>query len=121
MIFNEIDFIAWLDKQLDEEVPEGILAFNINVNESPFNIELIGSDEFTPNDEDWACNEDWVPINRSMTVSDELFGDSWEVAESNLLKFSKAYLDSNAVNVYKLTKAKAFSVGFVDGSLNFVV
>lgn len=121
MIRNEIDFIAWLDKQLDEAVPQGILAFNINVNESPFNIELIGSKVFTPDDEDWACHEDWVPINRSIAVTAELFGHSWKVAESNLIKFSKAYLYSNAANVYKLRRANAFSVGFVDGNLNYLI
>lgn len=56
MIQNEKDFIDWLDQQLNDEIPNNVIAFNINVYESPFNIEIIGSSKFDPDDEDWVTN-----------------------------------------------------------------
>jgi len=120
IIKNKKDFIGWLDSQLDVEIPQEIIAFNININESPFNIEIVGSNEFRPDDSDWACNEDWVPHKRNISVSDELFGVSWEQALENLTMMSKAYLSSNSTNTVKLKEAKAFAIGFVDGDLKLL-
>ena len=120
MIENEKDFIKWIDHQLEENIPDEIIAFNINIYESPFNIEIVGSKEFTPDDEDWACNEDWVPGNRKISVSEKIFGESWEEALENILSLSKRYLESKSKNNAKLKTAKAFAVGFVDGNLSYV-
>ena len=115
-----MEFGAWLDEQLDPEIPKEIIAFNINIYESPFNIEIVGSAEFDPEDEDWACNEDWVPENRIIPVCDELFGKSWEEAQESIMLMAMSYLKSNLKNVNKLKSAKAFALGFVDGSLSYV-
>ncbi len=120
MIKTENDFIDWIDGQLSEELTEQIIAFNINIYESPFNIEIVGSCEFDPEDEDWACNEDWVPINRTISVSSSIFGNSWEEAQDNILTMAKRYLQSSSKNTHKLKSAKAFAVGFVDGNLSYV-
>lgn len=120
MIKNKTDFIEWIDLQLDVEIPDDIIAFNINIYESPFNIEIIGSSEYTPDDDDWACNEDWIPVKRISQISDELFEDSWQKAELNIISFTESYLSSNSKNVNKLKLAKALTVGFVDGDLNYV-
>lgn len=120
MIRNEVDFSSWLDSQLSVEIPAHIIAFNINVYESPFIVEIVGSNEFDAEDEDWACNEDWVPKVRSIEVSNDLFGSSWEVAEQNIVNMARGYFKSNYVNASKLKQAKAFAVGFVDGNLNLI-
>jgi hypothetical protein len=120
MIQDEKGFIEWLDGQLSEEIPDQVVAFNINIYESPFNIEIVGSNEFDPEDEDWVCNEDWVPQNRIMPVSHSIFGNSWEEAQENILKMAKQYLYSRSKNIRKLKEAEAFAVGFVDGSLSYV-
>ena len=121
MIENEKDFIDWLDCQLDEEIPNNIIAFNINIYESPFNIEIVGSTKYDPEDEDWACNEDWTPQSRLSQVSKNLFGNTWEVAESKILSLAKGYIKSNAKNTSKLKTASAFTVGFIDGNLKHVL
>ncbi|MCE9789959.1 hypothetical protein, partial [Shewanella chilikensis] len=120
MIQNEKDFIEWLDQQLNVEVPKDVIAFSINIYEYPFNIELVGSSEFDPENEDWACNEDWVPEPRMESVSDDLFGSSWEEAQENIFAMAKAYLTSGLANSKKLNSAKAFAIGFVDGCLSYV-
>ncbi len=120
MIQSEKDFIDWVDEQLNENIPIQIVAFNINIYDSPFNIEIVGSSEFDPEDEDWACNEDWLPKNRSISVSSSLFGNSWEEAQENILLMAKRYLQSSSKNAQKLKSAKAFAVGFVGGNLSYV-
>ncbi|QSX42152.1 hypothetical protein [Shewanella cyperi] len=121
MIQNEKDFIAWIDGQLNENIPSQIVAFNINIYESPFNIEIVGSSEFDPDNEDWACNEDWIPENRSVSVSNSIFGNSWEEAQENILAMAKLYFQSSSKNTHKLKVVKAFAVGFVDGNLSYVL
>lgn len=120
MIQSEKDFIDWIDGQLIEDIPAQIVAFNINIYESPFIIEIVGSSEFAPEDEDWACNEDWLPKNRLISVSSSLFGNSWEEAQENILAMAKRYLQSHSKNAHKLKSAKAFAVEFVDGNLSYV-
>ena len=120
MIQNEKDFIEWLDNQLNENVPPEIVAFNININESPFNIEIVGSSEFDTEDDDWACNEDWVPSERVVCVSPLLLGKSWEETQDTIVLMAKQYLLSNSKNVSKLKTASGFAVGFVDGDLSYV-
>lgn len=120
MIKNEKDFFVWLDNQLNDEIPIQVIAFNINIYESPFAIEIVGSNEFDSEDEDWACNENWVPKQRKIAVSNSLFGASWENAQENLIGIAKRYLQSGAKNAHKLKSAKAFAIGFVDGNLSYV-
>ncbi|WP_217653712.1 hypothetical protein, partial [Marinomonas polaris] len=86
----------------------------------PFAIEIVGSNEFDEDDEDWVCNENWVPTARTIEVSSELFGNSWEVAEQNIVNMACTYFNSNYVNASKLKQAKAFAVGFVYGNLNLI-
>lgn len=120
MIRNEKEFGEWLDEQLDTEIPEEIIAFNINIYESPFSVEVVGSSEFDLDDDDWACNEDWIPKIRMNPMSDELFGSSWDEAQENIMIMAKSYLESSLKNVNKLKSAKAFALGFVDGNLSYV-
>ena len=120
MIHNEMDFSSWLDSQLSVEIPANIIAFNINVYGSPFMIEIVGSNEFDAEEEDWACSEDWVPTESSIEVSSTLFGNSWEAAEQNIVNMARGYFKSNYVNANKLKQAKGFAVGFVDGNLNLI-
>ena len=98
MIHNLEEFISWIDQQLNENIPNEIIAFNINIYESPFNIEIVGSNEFDLEDEDWACNEDWTPENRHVSVSNSLFGNSWESAQENITSMTKQYLKTNSEN-----------------------
>lgn len=44
-----------------EKLPENIVALNFNIYEGPYAIDLIGSATFDESDEDWACNEDFIP------------------------------------------------------------
>src|SRR3989339_523760 len=55
---------TWLKRINDNEsIPKDIKAFNIGIFESEkeYMIYLIGSKEYDTLDDDWACNEDFIP------------------------------------------------------------
>jgi len=120
MINNETEFHEWLNNQLNLEIPSDIIAFNINIYQSPFFIEIVGSTEFDKQDEDWACNEDWIPKERRIEVSESIYGSSWEDAQVNISNMAKSFLKSNLSNVEKIKNAAGFAVGFVDGNLEYI-
>jgi len=47
-----------------ETLPEGIKALNFGIYE-PYGVEVIGSFCYDLHDDDWACEEDFVPEERS--------------------------------------------------------
>ena len=70
------EWITELNKT--EKLPDGIIALNFGLFE-PYGIELIGSENYDSSDDDWACDEDFVPSQRScpnITIS-KTYG--WEM------------------------------------------
>ena len=57
-----------------EILPNEIVALNFGLYE-PYGIELTGSTEYDPENDDWACNEDFIPEQRycpNFEISDNL-------------------------------------------------
>ena len=53
-------FSNWLDRIMEQELPKGIIAYNFNIYEGAkgtYDIQLVGTDEYDENDEDWACTD----------------------------------------------------------------
>ena len=49
----------WIDKVLDQEIPNTVVAFCFNLYEESdgsWAMELVGTERFDPEDEDWACD-----------------------------------------------------------------
>ena len=44
-----------------DKLPQNIVALNFNLYEGPYALDLIGSATYDESDEDWACNEDFIP------------------------------------------------------------
>lgn len=120
---NDFSIVSkWLDKLLDQELPKGIIAFNFNLYESSdrtYDIQLIGSDEFDENDEDWACSdyytsgEDICCIKRTKEI------EQWEQALSFIKKLVEQYLIEGR-NANTLKSASAIGIGFVDGDIEII-
>lgn len=121
MITNETDFHNWLNTQLDIDIPDSIIAFSINIYESPFRIEIVGSTECDKTNEDWACNEDWVSENRTIEVSKVIYGESLQKALERIFAMAASFLQSDFPNAEKLKDVNCFAVGFVDGNLEYVI
>lgn len=106
----------WLIKiNKTEKVPENIVALNFNLYEGPYALDLIGSATYDESDEDWACNEDYIPGLRrcpSLVIPDD---KSWE----EVLKMVESILRDliREMPDIELFKVQHIAVGFVDGNL----
>lgn len=104
----------WLIKiNQTEKVPENIVALNFNLYEGPYALDLIGSATYDESDEDWACNEDYIPGLRrcpSLVIPDD---KSWE----EVLKMVESILRDliREMPDIELFKVQHIAVGFVDG------
>lgn len=112
----------WLDKTLEQELPEGIIAFNFNLYEGSagtYDIQLIGADEFDEDDGDWVCTdyfttgEDICYIKRTKDIED------WEEGLNYITKLVGQYLNEG-INAYILKRANAIGIGFVDGDIEII-
>lgn len=106
----------WLIKiNQTEKVPENIVALNFNLYEGPYALDLIGSATYDESDEDWACNEDYIPGLRrcpSLVIPDD---KSWE----EVLKMVESILRDliREMPDIEFFKVQHIAVGFVDGNL----
>lgn len=109
----------WIDLVLCQKIPDSIVAFNFNLYERPGNewaIGLIGSDTFTPNEAEWACDE-------VFSTGDNCFCwreyNTWAEILSQIKRLLFCYLDDGEhSNVLK--RGKAVGVGFVDGDIDII-
>jgi len=112
----------WLDKILSEEIPDVIVAFNFNLYEGShdtYDVQLIGSDIFDEEDDDWACNECFTSgenicyIQRTEDIKD------WEKGLEYITELVKLYIAKGKRAEY-LKNVSAVGIGFVDGDINII-
>ena len=116
---QEEKFDSWLDNVLDKKLPSSIVAINFNIYEDENNnwsIELVGSPNFSEEDEDWACDEVYTTRNNPFVINME---SDWKVVEKLFINYLKNYLEKGN-NSYKLKQYEAVAVGFADGDLNII-
>ena len=114
-------FFEWLDRILrDQPLPEETVAANFNLyeweKENTYAIQLIGADEFDPEDEDWACEEVYSSEANLFVFTDE---KGWKHALKAGVSLVNAYLAEGAY-AQTLKALTAVAVGFVDGNLEIV-
>lgn len=119
----EKTFEDWLEESLSADISENVRAFSFNLNEAAFvenckfGIELIGAERFDADDEDWACDEIWEPLQRNIPIPLSYSGENWEECLSVMKNLVVKLLDSNKSFAQKLKSKEAVGIGFVDGNL----
>lgn len=114
-------FYDWLDYNL-KEIPNNVIAINFNLyegTENTYDVEVIGTEEFSKEDDDWACEgvfltEDSlfsIPIHNGISDWEEGMSYIKEMIE-DYVKISKYY--SN------LQKLQGLGIGFVDGDIELI-
>ncbi|MGN0621946.1 MAG: hypothetical protein ACI4I9_08765 [Porcipelethomonas sp.] len=115
-------FAQWLDELLENELPDGIIAFNFNLydgEENTYDIQLIGSDKFSEDDYDWACSEVYSSEEDVCYVDVEDDIEDWHAAQKLFEFWVKKYIDEGKYSE-KLKKSKAVGIGFIDGDIDIV-
>ncbi|CAH2213575.1 hypothetical protein [Tepidibacter aestuarii] len=115
------DFSKWLDSNLDQ-LPSDAIAVKLNLYEGPnktYDIQLIGTDKFDKEDEDWACDEIFSTGEDVFLIprTDDI--DDWEDGLSFVSKIIERYLqDGKKANILK--NLQAVGVGFIDGDIELL-
>lgn len=112
-------FDVWLDDALSQTIPTSVVAFSFNLAE-PWCIEIVGSDRYSENDADWACEETFRPDVEQLAFPASVVGKSWKAVLDSAKRMVAAYLDRPSAGSAILRRAEAVVVGFVDGDLERV-
>jgi len=114
-------FLNWLEAMLSAAVPVEVVAFSLNLYDSPFWAEIVGSSYFDPDDEDWACEECWRPSEPNrFDFPDDMAELHWEARLAMVAACVQDWLHSGLPAARKSLASAAFAVGFVDGDLALV-
>lgn len=121
-LISDIQKIStWIELILEKQVPLNIEAYNFNIYEetdSAYGIQLIGTDSFDLEDEDWACtdyytsDENLCYIDRTPDIED------WQLGLSYIKNLIEEYLLTGGKKEI-LLNSRAVGVGFVDGAIEF--
>lgn len=123
------EFFSWLDSVLSDPEAQDHVAFNFNIYEEvdefdddeaddsdetvgSFSLQLIGASRYDPDDDDWACDEEY-------SSGENLFAfscDDWEAAIELVKDMITDYM-ANGNHKSVLNSATAVGYGFVDGDL----
>ena len=112
-----MNFINWLDSLLND-IPADAIAFNFNLYETEsdnlFEAQLVGSNQYDLDDEDWACNTIYSSEENLFSFEAE----DWEDALEKIIIQAKEYIINSDNN--KIKNAKHVTAGFVDGNLEII-
>jgi hypothetical protein len=111
-------FNSWLTNIIQTEKPTpSIIAwyFGIVQTTNGYMIHLAGSAEFDKDDDDWACNTDFIPESAYFELGDA--EKDWEDVLSDVQLLIKEFKKTSEFKGSFLVKAKAIATGFDDGDL----
>lgn len=116
--------IDWLDKVLEQDVPAEVKAFCFNLYEGDageWSLELVGTERFDMEDEDWACDEvtDFGTRDNPFTWEEAA---GWERVLAEIRDILWYYVADNHAGKYadKLADRAGVGVGFVDGNIEII-
>ena len=118
-MYNRIE--EWLNNALEQEIPSGTTAFNFNLYEdepNTWSMELVGTKDFDPDDDDWACYETTDLGTREEPLSWEKEAE-WDEILDEIVDALKQYLE-NGLHAEILKSYAGVGVGFVDGDIEIL-
>lgn len=117
--YNYQEFEAWLDSQLEMDIPtEGGVYFDLfGPNEDGFGIYFDITEDFTPDDDDWAgyvvyASENMFMVNTNAEIE-------YDKATKEVAKLIKKYLKEGK-NKDKLKKYKGIGTAFPDADILYI-
>lgn len=113
---------AWLDAVLVYiNIPDAVCAFSFNLYDDchgRWSLELVGTDRFDPDDEDWACFDiaDFGTRNEPLAWQSE--ADGMEIL-ADVTEAVRHYLEHGRYAAV-LKQSRGVGLGFVDGDLEIL-
>jgi hypothetical protein len=120
MYINKLtEFDYWLDSVLRKKLPSGTVAVNFNLYDNvddEWSVELVATDEFDEEDEDWACSEVFTTRGNPFGIKhDGTWEDVQKIFEYNVSNYLK-----NGKFAHKLRNYQAVGIGFVDRNITIL-
>ena len=114
------DFKIWVEKYLID-LPEDAVAINFNLyeGEEDYSIQLISTDEFDEEDEDWACEEIFSTEDDLFVISITEDIENWEDALAYIKGMIEEYLKISSCRSI-IGNLQGIGVGFVDGDIELL-
>lgn len=111
----------WIDGVLSSDIPEEIEAFCFNLNEEDgdtWSMELVGTESFDLEDEDWVCDEvtDFGSRDNPFRWKEKA---KWKKVLKEVTAVIKEYLEKGKY-CGVLKSRKGVGIGFVDGDLEIL-
>lgn len=117
---SEIKF--WLQVN-DQPAPEEIVALNIGIfeTEAGYSLHLTGSKVYDPNDEDWACNDDYVAVEKYLEMPmSKHTPDDWKNFQELVKANVEKYVLAKKEDEHSLFYHRIVTIGFDDGNLEII-
>ncbi|GHT79470.1 hypothetical protein AGMMS50262_23200 [Bacteroidia bacterium] len=113
-------FENWIDNIINKECPdEKIVAYYFGIFESgekEYTLYLSGSTEFNEENSDWACNDDFEPKEKYLSLP-QYHHFEWEDVLNEIVKILQEFIHTDVYKNSFLSQAKAIATGFDEGDL----
>ena len=111
----------WVDEVLKQDIPNDVVAVMFNLYEDDehiYSMEIVGTESFDEEDEDWACDEltDFGTREHPLVLESD---SGWEEVLSKVSERLKRYLETGK-HAAKLKRCTAVATGFVDGDVEIL-
>jgi predicted transcriptional regulator YdeE len=102
-----------------EKIPDSIIAFNFGIveTEDGYHVYLIGVSDYDVEDDDWACEEDFIPEEKYLDLGAVSSNWDWEEVQSIVKDSVEQYIRTSASPKSFVHKAEYLTTGFDDGEL----
>ena len=112
---------TWVDEVLKQDIPNDVVAVMFNLYEDDehiYSMEIVGTEGFDEEDEDWACDEltDFGTRENPLVLESD---SGWEEVLSKVSESLKRYLETGK-HAAKLKRCTAVATGFVDGDVEIL-
>lgn len=119
------DLVDWIMRVNQTDLPPAdIIAFNFGLFENAdgcYTTYLTGSRSFEPDDDDWACNEHYSPVEKYLELKELPSTEiEWREVVVLMATLLRQYSQSAECSESFLANASAITVGFDDGVLERV-
>jgi hypothetical protein len=115
-----VAFDSWLASIEAGSIPQDIVAINLGLFETAegYKAYILGSRHYDPNDDSWACTEEFVPTLKYFPLGSTFSGRVWTEVVSEYRRLLEPYLENHPGS--QLHRLSAITVGFDDGDLTRV-
>ena len=114
---------AWIDRiDKREWIPPSIKAFNIGITETAddYYTYLVGANNYQPENDDWACEEGFIPREKYLSLGEGSKKWTWKEIESIVKAGVEEFIQFRIAPLTFIHKAEYLTTGFDEGDLKRV-